>query len=169
MSRATSEAFAPISRAKWCSPIESQSLQMWLRPCRALRRWHMTSSQSNQSKVSIKNCVLHRTLTLQAGALVYYLRRVLHDWPDEDCVNILKNVAAGMDPGKSRLVICELVVPPVGASAEACWTDITMMTFSGTERTASQYDKLLAAAGLKPVKVHTAHGTNYGAIEARLQ
>ncbi|KAF4310395.1 O-methyltransferase family 2 [Botryosphaeria dothidea] len=103
------------------------------------------------------------------GALVYYLRRVLHDWPDEDCVNILKNVAAGMDPGKSRLVICELVVPPVGASAEACWTDITMMTFSGTERTASQYDKLLAAAGLKPVKVHTAHGTNYGAIEARLQ
>ncbi|KAH7057092.1 putative O-methyltransferase [Macrophomina phaseolina] len=103
------------------------------------------------------------------GALIYYLRRVLHDWPDEDCVKILKNVAAAMDKERSRLVICELVVPPVGAAAETCWTDITMMTFSGTERTEKQFEKLLAAAGMKLVKVYTAHGTNYGAIEAHLQ
>ncbi|KAL1637491.1 hypothetical protein SLS56_000629 [Neofusicoccum ribis] len=102
------------------------------------------------------------------GALIYYLRRVLHDWPDEATVQILKNVAAGMDASKSRLVICDIVIPLVGANAEACWTDLAMMTFSGTERTVGQFEKLLAAAGLRLDRVYTAHGTNYGAIEARL-
>ncbi|KAF4581762.1 hypothetical protein EYR40_002780 [Pleurotus pulmonarius] len=44
-----------------------------------------------------------------AGGAVYYLRHVLHDWPDDDCVKILKNVRKAV--GKNgKLLINEFVL-----------------------------------------------------------
>ena len=51
------------------------------------------------------------------GGAAYLLALILHDWGDEDCVRILKNIANAMrDDG--TIVICEMVRPQ--AVAHAC-------------------------------------------------
>jgi hypothetical protein len=47
------------------------------------------------------------------AASVYLLRWILHDWPDKDCVKILKALVPALKHG-SRLVICEAIMPPRG-------------------------------------------------------
>lgn len=103
------------------------------------------------------------------GALIYYIRRCLHDWSDADCVRILKQIAAAMKPGVSRLLISEIVLPETGADVEAGWMDLTMITCSGCERTESQWKNLLDQSGLQLEKVYHALGTNYASVEARLK
>lgn len=103
------------------------------------------------------------------GALIYYIRRCLHDWSDELCIKILSLLADAMTPGKSRLLIAEIVLPAIGADLEAGWMDLTMMTLTGMERTEKQWAFLLDASGFKLDKVHTAPGTNYGVVEASLK
>ncbi|THC96204.1 hypothetical protein EYZ11_004323 [Aspergillus tanneri] len=71
------------------------------------------------------------------GALTYYIRRDLNDWPDHLCVDILKNIANAMEPGRSRLVIAEIVVPPTGGDSKTGWMDLVLMTVTGVERRAN--------------------------------
>ena len=47
------------------------------------------------------------------GADVYFLRYVLHDWPDSWCVKILEQVLPAMKSG-SRIVVMEGVMEPMG-------------------------------------------------------
>lgn len=103
------------------------------------------------------------------GALIYYIRRCLHDWSDEDCVRILKRISHAMKPNVSRLLISEIVLPETNADVEAGWMDMTMITMSGCERTESQWARLLDLSGLKLYKTYYAPGTNYGAVEAYLK
>lgn len=104
------------------------------------------------------------------GALIYYLRRVLHDWSDDTCVAILQNIAAGItDKAKQRVVISEFIPPEMGADAECAWSDITMMTLHGTERTEKQWKDLLGKAGYRLTRTYRGKGTSWGAIEAFLK
>ncbi len=41
------------------------------------------------------------------GARGYYLRNIFHDWPDNECIVIMKNIAAVMKPNYSKLLIFE--------------------------------------------------------------
>ncbi|KAI9708795.1 MAG: hypothetical protein M1820_003750 [Bogoriella megaspora] len=83
------------------------------------------------------------------GAKFYYLRNILHDWPDEKCIAILKNLIPAMGQ-ESRILIDEMVVPAVGAHWQATQLDLTMMAALGSkERTKEQWYALLEAAGLK--------------------
>jgi hypothetical protein len=107
-------------------------------------------------------------LTLQ-GATIYYIRRCLHDWPDTDCIRILKNISTAMTPGVSRLLISEIVLPDTGADVESGWMDMTMMSVSGAERTKAHWSRLLEESGFQLKKTYHAPGTNYGAIEAYLK
>jgi hypothetical protein len=43
------------------------------------------------------------------GARAYFMRSVLHDWPDEQCRKILANVKEAMEPGYSRILISDCV------------------------------------------------------------
>lgn len=104
-----------------------------------------------------------------AGALIYYIRRCLHDWPDADCILMLQNVAAAMTPNRSRLLIAEIVVPESGPDPEAAWMDITMMTFAGQERSEKQWRALLEEAGMELRRTLLAEGTNWGVVEAWLK
>ena len=47
------------------------------------------------------------------GNLVFYLRMILHDWPDKYCVKILKNLVPALKDG-SVVLVNESVVPPMG-------------------------------------------------------
>ncbi|GKZ34627.1 hypothetical protein AbraIFM66950_004941 [Aspergillus brasiliensis] len=103
------------------------------------------------------------------GALAYYIRRCLHDWPDSECQKILSNLAAAMDKEKSRVLITEYIVPEVGGSMFEAWMDQTMMTLGGLERTEKDWAHLLDISGLELVKVWRAPGVLVGVVEARLK
>jgi 6-hydroxytryprostatin B O-methyltransferase len=47
------------------------------------------------------------------GAEVYYLRHVLHDWPDEFAVKIIANLVPALKDG-ARVLISEGIIPPPG-------------------------------------------------------
>ncbi|KAK9423665.1 putative O-methyltransferase domain-containing protein [Seiridium unicorne] len=89
------------------------------------------------------------------GAKTYYMRNILHDYPDEKALTILKNTVAAMGPD-SVILIDEMIIPDKGAHPHATEQDMVMMTtLSSMERTQKQWDALLAAAGLKAVKKST--------------
>jgi hypothetical protein len=55
--------------------------------------------------------------TEQAGASVYFLSHVLHDWPNDKCLEILKHVIEAMREDSS-LVLCESILPAPGQLVE---------------------------------------------------
>ena len=101
--------------------------------------------------------------------MIYYIRHVLHDWSHDDCVLILKQVALAMKPGASRLVISDSILPETNVDIESTWMDIIMMAVGGSERTQTQWEKMLDEAGFKLHQTYQAPGTHYAAIEAYLK
>ncbi|OBT64987.1 hypothetical protein VE03_05648 [Pseudogymnoascus sp. 23342-1-I1] len=98
------------------------------------------------------------------GARFYYLRRILHDWPDEQCIDILHNLAAAMS-SESRILIDEVVLPDVNVHWHAAMGDISMgVLFAGKERTRTQWEALVAESGLRLVGVHTYSVSQYNSI-----
>ncbi|KAF7585962.1 hypothetical protein BBP40_009771 [Aspergillus hancockii] len=102
------------------------------------------------------------------GALVYHARRVFHDWPDDEVIQGLKNLAAVMDQN-SRVLITEFIMPEVGATMANAYMDLTMMTFGGVERTEKNFGYILEASGLKLRKIWRAPGVPVGVVEGRLK
>jgi O-methyltransferase domain len=99
-------------------------------------------------------------------ANVYLLKLVLHDWPEERCLTILRNIRKSMTPG-SRLLIVEQVLDETTPSPIAAYLDLTMLTsFGGRERTLQEYGALLEAAGLRATGQIPAKTFPYAMIEA---
>ncbi|MFJ3642615.1 methyltransferase [Streptomyces sp. NPDC090108] len=79
---------------------------------------------------------------------VYVLSRVLHDWDDERCREILRHCARAM-PGHADLLVVERVLPDDGSASLATSWDLHMMcNVGGRERHAGHYARLFADAGL---------------------
>ncbi|KAJ8133135.1 hypothetical protein O1611_g487 [Lasiodiplodia mahajangana] len=72
------------------------------------------------------------------GARAYYMRKILHSFADEKCLEILANVKAGLTE-ESVIMIDETVLPEQGAK----------------ERTKAQWEQMLNEAGLKLREVLT--------------
>jgi O-methyltransferase domain len=87
-----------------------------------------------------------------AGADTYILKWIVHDWDDAHATTILRNCRQAMK-ADGKLLLVENVVLTGTASAkhaQPLWDDVLMMVlFGGRERTAEQYERLLAAAGLR--------------------
>ena len=84
------------------------------------------------------------------GASNYFMRLILHDWPDDRCAAILRHLGDAMVPGRSRLLINEAVLRDVGAPWQQTSLDWTMMAMLvSRERTESQWRELLGQAGLR--------------------
>ena len=87
------------------------------------------------------------------GANVYLMKKVLHDWPDDDAVRILANCRRAMAPG-GRVLVAETVVPPGNAPDPIKVMDINMLVVTGgRERTADEFAALFAKAGLTAGRV----------------
>jgi hypothetical protein len=85
------------------------------------------------------------------GADAYVLRTVLHDWSDDECVQILRNVRTALDgrPG-GRLVILETVVSPGNEWDFGKLMDIEMLVnVGGQERTEDEWRALLERSGFR--------------------
>lgn len=95
-------------------------------------------------------------LTCWLGARAYYLRNVLHDWPDHHCLVILSQIASAMRPGYSKIILNELVPTDQRCGIIAAQVDLTMMAVvAATERSERQWRMLVDSAGLKIDKIWT--------------
>ena len=83
----------------------------------------------------------------------YLLKSILHDWPDQECIAILRTCANALNPGGAVLVVETLLDRP-GYEAEAAFSDLNMLVLpGGRERTAAEYAALFDAAGLQLSRV----------------
>jgi hypothetical protein len=92
-----------------------------------------------------------------ARANAYVLRAILHDWDDERSIAILENVRKAMAEG-AVLLIVERVLPEraeEGVAADSYLLDLEMLvnTPGGRERTASEFQAVLKAAGFGAARV----------------
>jgi hypothetical protein len=84
-----------------------------------------------------------------AGADLYLLKHILHDWDDAKCVAILENVKKAMKP-TSKVVVVEFALPEDATPSMAHFMDLNMLVMlDGRERTKDQYGALFAKAGLR--------------------
>ncbi len=84
------------------------------------------------------------------------LIRVLHDWPDEDCVRILRTCRAAMGERSLLLLGEEILEPdPARGRATAYLIDIQMMTMFGRARARSEaeFRGLFDQSGLSLLRV----------------
>jgi hypothetical protein len=83
------------------------------------------------------------------GGDTYILSSILHDWPDRDCLRILRNCRAAVPEG-GRLLIVETVIMP---DDEFCFTDLLdlqmLVVTGGRERTFDGYRRLLVRTGFR--------------------
>lgn len=97
------------------------------------------------------------------------MHSILHDWPDDKCKDILKNLAQAMKPGYSKILINENVIPDVDADWQTTSLDLIMMSlFASQERTTRQWQSLVESAGLKIVNIFTAEKGVESLIECEL-
>ncbi|KAF3481033.1 uncharacterized protein GIQ15_03792 [Arthroderma uncinatum] len=80
-------------------------------------------------------------------ALVYHIRRVLNDWPDDDCVRILSRIREAC-ASDSRVLVSEQLIPEV-PSLDLAAFDIWMMNFGGKRRNARLFTDIATKAGLR--------------------
>jgi len=84
-----------------------------------------------------------------AGAELYLLKDILHDWDDQRAVAILRTARAAI-PDTGRLAVIERVIPPADTPAPGKLVDVTMLLATGgRERTHDEYASLLAAGGFE--------------------
>jgi hypothetical protein len=93
------------------------------------------------------------------GADAYFMKHIIHDWGDEECIRILDNCRHAMNEG-GRVLIAEIVLPARNEPSPGKWLDLTMlvMTHGGRERTESEYRDLLGRAGFKLTRVAQTQG-----------
>jgi C-methyltransferase len=83
----------------------------------------------------------------------YVLKNIIHDWPDEKAVQILRNVHAAAGP-RATVLLIEFVIPKHNRDFPGKWVDLEMMLNLGArERTAAEYRDLLGQAGFRMTRV----------------
>lgn len=104
------------------------------------------------------------------GARVYFMHNVLHDWPDDLAVKILKNVAGAMERGYSKLLIHESLISRIRPLSRVTVSDITMMAcLAAKERTESEWEAVIQDSGLQVVKIWRPPQSVESIIEAELE
>lgn len=100
---------------------------------------------------------------------VYLLSTVLHDWDDEACAAILRQLAGTAQPG-ARVVLVETVMPAGDEPHYSKSSDLTMLGMvTGRERTEAEFTDLLNHAGFTLDRVADTPGASpYSILEATL-
>ncbi|TVY30376.1 Demethylsterigmatocystin 6-O-methyltransferase [Lachnellula hyalina] len=124
---------------------------------------YLSKSQHTWTTLSIALSLMSSLSYL--GARFYYLRAVLHDFPDIACQSILSRLKDVMGH-HSRILIDEMVLPNWRVDWAATHTDLTMMAcFAAKERTQEQWESLLSTTGLK-IEAQRNYTGGWGGYEA---
>lgn len=101
------------------------------------------------------------------AADVYFMKSILHDWADEDCVEILTTTRASASSG-AQLFVIERIVPGPDTRHAAKSSDINMMVSTGgRERTAAEYERLFEAASWELTNIRALSSSSRSIIEAK--
>lgn len=87
---------------------------------------------------------------IPSGADLYLTKWVIHDWNDEECITILKNIHRAMPDG-AKLLIIDSVIPDDSFNQPHAGKllDINIMALTtGKERTLTEFKYLLEQSGL---------------------
>ena len=88
-----------------------------------------------------------------AGGDAYLLKAILHDWEDEQCVEILRVCRRAMAEGAALLIVEREPGPP-NAAPDGKFSDLNKLVGpGGRERTHGEYAALFAAAGFRYVGI----------------
>jgi hypothetical protein len=91
--------------------------------------------------------------SVPAGADAYIMKHIIHDWPDEACINLLKACRKAVKPG-GKLLVVDSVIQPGNDFSPAKFLDLQMLIFpSGRERTEAEFQKLLESSGWKLARI----------------
>lgn len=91
--------------------------------------------------------------SVPAGGDAYVLKHIIHDWPDDEAVQILRNLRAASD-AHTTLLLVETVIPDHDREFIGKWADLEMLLgANGRERTAAEYRALLERAGFRMTRV----------------
>jgi hypothetical protein len=108
------------------------------------------------------------------GGDAYVLKWIVHDWNDEDCLNILENCRKAMRPD-AKLLLLERIMPSLEATDStgggdlifAALDDLEMLVIlGGMERTKGEYESLLNRSGFALEKVTSIGSGGLYIIEA---
>jgi predicted transcriptional regulator len=95
----------------------------------------------------------------------YILMEVLHDWTDDQCIDILRQVRAA-SANDAKLLVVETVLPQDNRPHFAHHLDINMMVLTGgRERTPDQLSRLFSDSGFRLSRVIPTRGA-YSIVEA---
>ena len=90
---------------------------------------------------------------IPAGADAYVLSHIIHDWSEPQCLEILGLCRKAMT-ANAKLLIVEMVLPDGDQPHPGKLLDIMMLVGpGGQERTAKEYEALLAKAGFRLTRV----------------
>ena len=82
-----------------------------------------------------------------AGAEAYIMKRIIHDWSDDQSMKILSACRASI-PKNGRLLVIDSILPADTSFSPVKFMDLIMMLFSGgKERTEEEFRILFARAG----------------------
>ena len=88
-----------------------------------------------------------------AGADAYLMKYVLHDWTDEQCLQILGHCRDAMAEG-GRVLAVDHVIPKGNGAHWGKLLDINMLVLTGgRERTREEFRELFASAGLRLARI----------------
>lgn len=93
------------------------------------------------------------TRSVPAGDDIYILKHIIHDWNDEQCIDILANCRKAMARG-GKILVVEMVIPEGNEPSMGKLLDLEMLLFlPGCERTEAEYGALFDKAGLQLSRV----------------
>ncbi|XP_040194120.1 acetylserotonin O-methyltransferase isoform X4 [Rana temporaria] len=98
---------------------------------------------------------------------LYILAKIIHDWTDEKCLQLLKKIYQSCRPGGAVLLIELLLNEDRSGPLITQLFSLHMLTLTeGKERMPSEYKKLLTDSGFRDIQVRTT-GKIYDAIMGR--
>jgi ubiquinone/menaquinone biosynthesis C-methylase UbiE len=91
--------------------------------------------------------------SIPGGADAYLMRHIIHDWTDDQAVQILGNCRKVIPP-HGKVLIVEFRVPPANEASVGKDADMIMLAFpGGKERTEDEYRVLFERSGFRLRKV----------------
>ncbi|KAJ3707795.1 hypothetical protein LUZ61_011500 [Rhynchospora tenuis] len=101
-----------------------------------------------------------------------FLKNILHDWCDEDCVRILKKCKEAIESTRNggKVIVCDIIVDLDNNDPKAIETgllvDISMMSIYGAkERNKQEWHDIILGAGYSDYKIYPARLGAYCVIE----
>lgn len=97
----------------------------------------------------------------------YVMKHILHDWSDDECVEILETIGEAAAAG-APIFVAEYVLPGPETPHFGKLFDIHMMVATGgRERTVEEYGELFDRAGMRLADHHRVEGRPMSVVEGR--